>query len=230
MAPISLNGDPLPWVDSVKHLGNILQCDNSMRSDCLLKRGQFIGKVNSLLQEFSYVDSSVMVRILEIYVTTFYGSCLWDLYSPEVKKIYSSWNVTVRNVFNLPWTTHRYFIESMSSTKHPKTMLCSRMVKFWESMRKCDKGSVRYLFNLVYHDRRTLTGRSVSRIAEECQVERTRLNSKHAKEIKYVTPPPGEIWRVSFLKELTDIRKGRAHVAGVSHDEIVDLIDDICTS
>ena len=127
VAPIILNGNPLPWVESFKHLGNILQSDNSMRADCLAKRAKFIGKVNSLLQEFSFVDSSVMVRILEIYVTNFYGSSLWDLYSPEVTRIFSSWNVTIRNVFNLPWTTHRYFVEAVSSTRHPKTMLCSRL-------------------------------------------------------------------------------------------------------
>ena len=228
LAPIILNGDPLPWVDSVKHLGNILQSDNSMRSDCLSKRGKFIGKVNSLLQEFSFVDSHVLVRILEIYVTTFYGSCLWDLYSPEVNKIYSSWNVTVRNVFNLPWTTHRYFIEYVSSTRHPKSLLCSRLIKFWDSLRECKKGSVRYLFNLVYNDRRTLTGKSVSRIAEDCQVERARLDFRHTKEIKYFPPPPGEVWRLPFLQELLDIRKGRAFVLGVSHEEIEDLINDIC--
>ena len=34
VASIILNGNPLPWVDHVKHLGNILQSDNTMRSDC----------------------------------------------------------------------------------------------------------------------------------------------------------------------------------------------------
>ena len=130
VAPIILDVDPLCWVENVKHLANILQSDNSMRSDILAKRAKLIGKINSLIQEFRFVDSSVLLRILEIYVTSFYGSCLWDLYSPEVKKIYSSWNVTMRNVFSLPWTSHRYFIESVSDTRHPKTMLCSRLVKF----------------------------------------------------------------------------------------------------
>ena len=53
VTPILLNGDPLPWVMEVKHLGNILQSDNSMQKDCVTKRGTFIGKVNSFLQEFS---------------------------------------------------------------------------------------------------------------------------------------------------------------------------------
>jgi hypothetical protein len=55
--PISLNGDPLPWVESVKHLGNTLECDNSMRKDIRMKKGQFIGKVNSLAQEFHFTSS-----------------------------------------------------------------------------------------------------------------------------------------------------------------------------
>ena len=48
-----------------KHLGNTLQADNSMKTDCILKRGRFIGKVNSLLQEFHFVDSSVFVKLLK---------------------------------------------------------------------------------------------------------------------------------------------------------------------
>ena len=135
LAPIILNEDPLPWVNRVKHLGNFLQSDNSMRDDCLAKRGSFIGKVNSLLQEFSFVESEVMVKLLVIYVTAFYGSNLWNLYSTEVTRIFSSWNVTIRNIFSVPRTTHRYFIEVLSNSSHPKNMMCSRMVKFWECLK-----------------------------------------------------------------------------------------------
>ena len=115
VAPIILNGDPLPWVDSVKHLGNILDYENSMKKDCLTKRGNLIGKVNSLFQEFTYVTPTVMMKILNIYATSFYGSSLWDLYSDEVTRIFSSWNVTVRNVYNIPWTTHIYLTRSISN-------------------------------------------------------------------------------------------------------------------
>ena len=110
VAPIILDGNPLPWVTNVKHLGNILDTSNSMNVDCLPKRGRFIGKVNSLLQEFHHVDPEVMVRLLNIYTTSYYGSVLWDLYSPEVTKIYSSWNVTRRKVFKLPCATHSYLM------------------------------------------------------------------------------------------------------------------------
>ena len=127
-----------------------------MKRDCLIERGKLIGKVNSLLQELHFAAPTVKMRLLNTYVTSFYRSSLWDLYSPEVTRIYSTWNVTVRNVFNLPRTTHRYLIEGVSESVHPKTMLCSRFVNFMEGVSKCTKGSVRYLANLVKNDRRTL--------------------------------------------------------------------------
>ena len=196
VAPIILNGDPLPWVDSVKHLGNILDYENSMKKDCLTKRGNLIGKVNSLFQEFTYVTPTVMMKILNIYATSFYGSSLWDLYSDEVTRIFSSWNVTVRNVYNIPWTTHRYLIEGVSNSVHPKTMMCSRLVKFLEGLKSCSKGSVRYLVNIVYNDKRTLTGRTVTKIARDCDVERSTLCSSFAKSLVYCAPPLEEEWRL----------------------------------
>ena len=76
VSPILLNGDPLPWVQQVKHLGNVMQCDNSMKIDCTLKRGKFIGKVNSLLQEFYFADPKVKMRLMNIFASSFYGSGL----------------------------------------------------------------------------------------------------------------------------------------------------------
>ena len=230
VAPILLNGDLLPWVDEVKHLGNILEYNNSMQRDCLVKRGKFIGKVNSLFQEFTYVDPPVMMKLLNTYVTSFYGSNLWDLYSAQVTRIFSSWNVTVRNVFNLPWDTHRYLIEAVSDSTHPKTMMCSRFMKFMESMAMCKKRSVRYLAASVLEDRRTLVGRTVSRIAEDCKAERRNLTSMIAKSMKYWTPPLEEQWRIPMLKELLEVRAGAAVILDVEHDEVKMMIDHLCSS
>ena len=104
VSPILLNGDPLPWVQQVKHLGNVMQCDNSMKIDCTLKRGKFIGKVNSLLQEFYFADPKVKMRLMNIFASSFYGSGLWDLQSRECDRLFKSWNVTVRMVFLPPHT------------------------------------------------------------------------------------------------------------------------------
>ena len=125
-APLLLNGNPLPWVSTVKHLGYTLQSDNTMSVDCSLKRGQFIRELNPLRQEFHYVSPQVYVKILNLYATSFYGSNLWNLFSKECERIYTSWNIAMRQCYNLNRTTHRYLIESVTGALHPKVLLCSR--------------------------------------------------------------------------------------------------------
>ena len=116
--PVVLNGYNLPWVREVKHLGHTLQSDNSMKIDIQLKRGVFIGKVNSLLQEFHYANPSVLLRLIQSYACNVYGSNVWDLFSAECQRLYTSYNVTIRNVLKLAWTTHRYLIGSLTDISH----------------------------------------------------------------------------------------------------------------
>ena len=170
-----------------------------------------------------------MVRLLNIYAMSYYGSVLWDLYSPEVTRIYSSWNVTIRKVFKVPYTTHRYLIEPLSCTRHPKTLLTSRMIKFMESLRNCSNGGVRYLASMVYDDRRTLVGRSVSKIARECNVSRGSLTSKNVKNLKYFEIAAENEWTVPILAELLKARDGQLVIPEIDLEEINVMIEDICT-
>ena len=104
VAPIILNGDSLPWVTRAKHLGNILECSNRMKQDCDMKRGKFVGKINTLSQELHLVDPNVKVKILNIYATSFYVSGLWDIYGYDCNRFFTAWNSAIRQIFTLPWT------------------------------------------------------------------------------------------------------------------------------
>ena len=114
---ISLDGDNLSWVSEVKHVGHVLQADNSMKVEIAQKRGAFIGKVNSLLQEFPNVSPSVFIKLMHFYAAAVYCSSLWDLFSTECEQLYESYNVTIRNVINVFCCTHRYFIEPLSKVQ-----------------------------------------------------------------------------------------------------------------
>ena len=130
MKDITLDGYALPWVKQVKHLGHTLQTDNSMKIDICLKRGAYIGKVNSILQEFYYADSSVLMKLIGSYCCSMYGSNVWDLFSPESQKLYRSYNVTLRTVYGLPRTTHKYLLERISDTPLLFLQLLARYVTF----------------------------------------------------------------------------------------------------
>ena len=231
VAPIILNSDPLPWVSEVKHLGNILQCDNSMKNDVAVKRGRFIGKVNSLMQELHFADPTVLVKLLKIYCTSFYGSSLWDIFSSDVDRLFKSWNVSIRNIFNVPYTTHRYFIEPLSDCPHPKTMLSSRFIKFTQSLASSSKPSVSYLARLVKNDNRTLMGKTLSRISRETNVTKASLTSLVVtKSMVYFPVPDDQMWRIDILKELLNVKQQSLLLGQFNLDETSTMINYICTS
>ena len=231
VAPILLNSDPLPWVTEVKHLGNILQCNNSMKRDVAVKRGKFIGKVNSLLQEFYYADPAVVIKLLKVYCTSFYGSSLWDIYSADVDRLYKSWNVSVRNIFNVPYTTHRYLIEPLSDCPHPKTMISGRYVKFVHSLASSSKPSVSYLARIVRNDNRTLMGRTLSKISRETSIAKAALTSSIVgKGLSYFPVPGDQMWRIDILKELLCVKRRFLSLDEFNFTQISNMIDFLCTT
>ena len=58
--------------------------------DVAVKRGKFIGKVNSLLQELHFVQPEVFMKLLNVYFSSFYGNNLWNLNPDEVDRIFKS--------------------------------------------------------------------------------------------------------------------------------------------
>ena len=104
--------------------------------------------------------------LISIYATSFYGSGNWDIFSKECEKLYASWNVTIRMVFNLDRCTHRYLIESISNCLHPKVMLASRYVTFYRSLVTWKKFGVRFLARIQERDNRTLES-----LMTECEKE-----------------------------------------------------------
>ena len=132
-AAILLGDTPLPWVNVWQYLGNELNTDNlsrpfhsNMNEDVHNKRRKFIGKFHSIKQEFGFLSPGMLFDIVNIYATSFYGSNLWLFPSPPTEKLFTSWNTMIRTVWNLPNTTHRYFIEEISEAPHLKASLYKR--------------------------------------------------------------------------------------------------------
>ena len=229
VAPVLLDGNPLPWVSQVKHLGNTLQCDNSMKVDCSQKRGKFIGKLNSLSQEFHYVTPQVYVRILNVFATSFYGSSLWNLFSKDCERIFTSWNVAMRQCFSVDRQTHRYLIEEMTEALHPKVMMCSRYSSFHKSLLTCEKFPVRFLARITENDQRTVFGKSLRRIGNECGKMFPTKNEVKSK-MKYFPVPNSEEWRLPLLKDLVGCKFDSLVIPRFSKLEVEELLKYICTT
>ena len=202
--------------------------------DLAQKRGILIGKLNSLRQEFHYVEPSVFVRIMNIYATSFYGSSLWDFSSTDCERMFTAWNVAIRITFDVDRTTHRYFVEELSGNLHPKVMICSRFAGLHQSLLQSSKFPVRFLARLVQNDLRTVSGRNLRQVALECgqdlPVQQFPSKNFVKKTMKYCPVPSSEAWRISLLHDLLDVRSKSSTLTGFSAADVEDMIQFICTS
>ena len=197
-----------------------------MNSDTNNKRSKFIGKVHSLLQEFGFLDHNMVFDMMNIYASSFYGSNLWGLDSSSTEKIFTSWNKMVRLVWNLPNTTHRYLIEEISKKPHLKASLCQRYLVFVNSLRNSKKDCVSSLAKRVCSDQNSITKNNLNLIEKESNcIDILSLTPSYvSSQVKYAPVPIEEIWRVSLLEELIQIRSHDFILEGFSKEEIDHLI------
>ena len=194
------------------------------------KQGKFIGKVNSILQELHFSSPEVLIKVIDSQATSFFGSPLWSLTSQDVERIYKSWNVMLRRVFQLDRCTHRYLLEGLTNTGHILPKLTAKTQAFYESLEDSPKPGIRFLYSLSQGDNRTTTGQNTDTIMKSCIGIPSKTNIKRS--AKYALTPVEESWRVSISKELHVSRYdvGDLQIEGFSRQEIETMLKDICIS
>ena len=230
---------PLPWVDGWNHLGNELnrndlcwQGNSNLDHDTNNKRRKFIGKCHSLRQEFGFLKLDIFLKIVNIYATSFYGSNVWSLSSLGSEKLYVSWNRMIRNIWNVPNTTHRYLIEIISNSNHIKLCIFKRYLTFINSLKTSKKKSLASLANNASNDKHSITCQNLDYISNECNLDAHNANPSEVLQSEYHEVPVDEVWRVEAIKELLEIRNGNLILGNdqFSKDDITDMIDLIATT
>jgi hypothetical protein len=225
-ANIMLYNKPLPWVDSYKHLGHLVHTDEHTSHDIYAKRGEFISNLHALRQELGSQHPDVFMRLVLIYLSSMYGSNLWDLYSEAARSLYTSWNICIRQAYNLPFATHRYILQDIVNIPHIRVSLRKRFVKFYFQLENCPKLEVRNLFSIQKNDVRSTFGRNCSKICAELNVPSVEdINIQNI--FMPIRTPVCETWRVPFLKELLDLRTNFSQT-DLTAAELKNFIDYIC--
>ena len=144
----------------------------------VMKRGCFIGRVNSLLQEFHNISPKLQIQLINSFATSLYGSSLWDLYSVECEKLFKTWNTTIRNVLKIYWATHRQFIETLSEFPHLKVALLSWYINFYHSLKTCPQFSIRYLTQIMNNNKQSHMRKTLNLIVRKLTFYRIVLTTK----------------------------------------------------
>ena len=222
-AKVMLNGVNLPWSDCFNHLGHLIYKDGTFNLDSEAKRKSFIGQFHAMRQELGQQSPVVIMNLINVYLISFYGSNLWNLFNCD--RVYTTWNNVVRNVYQLPACTHRYFIEPISDTPHLFTVLVNRFINFYCNLCISDKLIISNLRNIQENDMRSTFGRNLRNICLD-----TGIDLKHIvqakNEVKYKDISETNLWRVSILKELLDTKSNNlsTFLQNTEIDEIINYL------
>ena len=227
---LSLCGTPLPWVNKIKHLGNMVSnIIDGGQLDMRVKIARYIDKNNTLCQELFFAHPQSKLKINTIYNSHFSGSQLWKFGSREMEKLESMYNKSIKIMFDLPWATHRYYMEPLTGQEHVRKTLVKRYLSFIQKILGSKKSALVSLLNLVKNDTRTTTGSNLRWImleASKVNIEEV-INQKV--EIYYHEIRDENAWRTKFVEEIVNVRENDLEIPGFGKPQLDEILEYLCT-
>ena len=169
------------------------------------------------------------VTLNKIYNSHFTGSQLWKFGTREFDKLIATCNRSVKIMYDLPWETHRYFMEPLTGLPHTSRVLAKRYLSFIQKIQNSHKTALKSLLTIVQSDVRHITGfnlRTLMLLAEKTSIGELRANIEH---FQYHKIPGAENWRIYILKELVNVKENEYTLHGFEEKEIEDILKFICT-
>ena len=134
-------------------------------------------------------------------------------------------------MMDVPISTHRNLIEPISRYPHLRIVLIKRFLKFMDQIRRSSKTVPKLLLHVIQTDVRSTTGSNLRKIllqTEKTQIEKIDVND--SRSIDYHKLVETDLWKVSLIRELTDVKFGEAHVENLTTEDIETTLEFLCTS
>ena len=229
---LKLCGNQLPWVDRFMHLGNCISNESCLTEhDIITKRARFITKCVELDQEIHFASGRTKLELNSIYNFHFTGSPIWNLFCKSAVALESTYNRSVKSMFNLPIETHRNLIESVTRRNHLRIVLMSRFANFLKQVSNSQKMVPKMLLSTIKNDARSVTGSNIRKILLlSGKLNIGEVTKRDMFSIKYHPLSREDKWKDSILNELIDARDGILNVGEFDLEEIESMIVYLCIS
>ena len=236
-----LNGDPLPWKKSVKHVGVTLHNSGSMEHEVKEKRARLIQRCMELNEEFDCLGPEIKMKLFRLYNMHLSGSNCWSFNDVGFQQLCNSYNVNVRIVYNLPRETHCWLTEEISGGKHAKQQIYKRYVKFVNTLANSSRDCVWFLFKYVSNDVRSQVGGNISRIRRDTGIPIIPGTAQpgRLRNFRVYSAPDGEEFRLPLLASLLAIREDNWTIIfneesdefeETNENDLLVMINDVCSS
>ena len=190
-----------------------------------IKNARYVSRNIEISQEFSFAAEETKLKVNDVYNTSWYGSVLWDLFSPAAVRLESSWNRSMKVMLDLPLATHRNLIEPLSGRSHIRRVFILRFLNMISSIRESKKPLLRTLLTVTQYRTTSTTGRNLRHIMLLQGENRIEDIKAEASLCPYFPLPDEEAWRVEQLQGMMEEKK----VVELEKDEM-DLFEFLCTN
>ena len=102
-------------------------------------------------------------------------------------------------MYDLPWGTHRYFMEPLTGLALTSRTMAKRFLSFTESIRNSSKSALKSLLNIVQSDVRSIAGHNLRTIMLLTGKTRIQDLKSGDTDFEYNKIPEEELWRVSMI-------------------------------
>ncbi len=204
-------------VQSVKMLYN----DNGFYKINIQKKS-FISKYLHIFG-FGFAHPVCKLKLLVTHDYSFYGSSLWDLYDNDSKKLYITWNIAVRSLYDLPRTAHTSFITHIAGVPHVNLNLKCRFAKFVYKAINSQIEKIAFLAKLCIYNTMSISCSNVSNILFEFNINMSDIINGSASNLMKIAYTGfnallDELWKCDMILELTDCIYGFSNCS-ISYEE-----------
>ena len=134
-------------------------------------------------------------------------------------------------MYDLPRSTHNYFLEPITESQHVKFTMMKRFIRFTENIRHSKKVALRALIKVIRKNTLSVTGSNLRNIM--LLTGKSSIDSLLPTDVDIMTfseVPVSESWRINFLTELIDLKNGDITVPGFTSAEYKEIVSHLCTT
>ena len=210
-----------------------------MEDDIKEKRAIYIQTCMNLNQQFEALPCESQLKLLDVFNSHFTGSNCWLYDSEKFKQLMNSYNVNIRVIHDLPYSTPAWLVEQLGGCRHPRQQIYKRFCKFVDTLAGNGKPGIRGLFNMVVGDVRSLTGANSRRILLDSGILVTPGKTRIDKLSNYrvYTAPEDEIWKLPLMVSLLEIKCQNWEILfdeegdeAINDNDLITMIDEVATS
>ena len=137
----------------------------------------------------------------------------------------------IKMIWDLPFATHKRFLESLNDIPHLQSMLHGRYIGFIENLSVTKKQHLKTLYNLCIGDQSCNTGQNMSYLLKlyEANDQRKLFSQKHAIKTKRIHPLlEDETWKMEMIEEMCLVKMG--FIEGEDEEKDINtFLEIICT-